>query len=83
MECDGGGLVGGVAYRNEETLTSVDEAEDVLKRRNPLSGRDGWVADLGPWYGLINMVNTGLEPWKGVGESGDAQRLPARIISHI
>ena len=82
MECDGGGLVGGVAYRNEETLTSVDEAENVLKRRKSFIW-EGWVADLGPWYGSSNMVNMGLKPWEGVGESGDAQRLPARIISHI
>ena len=30
MELDGGGVVGGVAYRQEEPLTYIDKVEDVL-----------------------------------------------------
>ena len=41
-----------------------------------LSGRAGWVADLGQWSGSSNRVRRGLEPWAGVGESGSAQRFP-------
>ena len=45
----------------------------------PLFGRNGWVSDLGTWSGLIRRVNRRIKPWKGVGESRAAQRLPDRI----
>ena len=61
----------------------------LIKRRsswnnaNTLPGRAGWVSDLGPRSGSSNRVNRGVKPWAGVGESGDAQRFPVRIISNM
>ena len=61
----------------------------LMKRRtscndaNTLAERDGWVAGLGLWSGPSNRYNRGLKPCAGVGESGYAQRFPARIRSHI
>ena len=49
----------------------------------PFAGRAQWIADLGPWYGSSNRVNMVLKPWVGMGESGSAQRLPARIKYHM
>ena len=37
---------------------------------NTLARRAGWVAYLGPWYGLSNRVNRELKCWAGVGEWG-------------
>ena len=51
--------------------------------RNPLAGRAGWVANLGPWSGPSSRVNRGLKPWVGVGESGAVQRFPVRIRYYI
>ena len=48
-----------------------------------LGGRSGWVSDLCLWSGSSIRVNRGLKTWAGVGESGTAQRLPARIIYHM
>ena len=48
-----------------------------------LSGRTGWVYDLGSYYGSIIRVNRGLKPWEGVWDSGATQRLPTRIRYHI
>ena len=61
----------------------------LMKRRmswnnlKPLDGRAGWVSGLGPWYESSNRVNRGLKPWAYMGESGDVQKLPARIRSHV
>ena len=48
-----------------------------------LARRDGWLSDLVPWSVFSNRVIMGLKPWAEVGESGAAQVLPTRIISHL
>ena len=53
------------------------------KDTKPSAGRDGWVVNIGLWYGNSNIFNSGLKPWASVGESGAAQRFPVRIRSHL
>ena len=50
---------------------------------NPLSGRAGWVADLGPQSRSRSSVNRGLKPWVGLGDSGAAQILPVSSRYHL
>ena len=47
------------------------------------AGRDGLIADLGPWSGSSNRVMRVLKPWDGVGESGGVYIFPERTISHM
>ena len=49
----------------------------------PLTRRARWVSDLSLWSGSRNRVIRKLKPWDGMGESGKAQRLPARIWYHM
>ena len=45
--------------------------------------RNGWVANLGMWYGSRRRVNRGMKHWTGVVESRASQRSTERIRNHI